>query len=241
MSLGGFVSHHRGPVLLGAVVVGIAVVVVFSVRNSSDKGSPSPTTGHAGTTVALSGPAGELAKLLEHGRSVDVDAAYRGSVGDNGGLQYGTHLWRRGRLARLDTDTGSGEKTNNGAQVVTPKGSFSCTQKATAPWSCTPKPDLVAADLGVVSPQLVTTLSNMNGSVRDDNIGGEHVRCFTFTPPAPPSSSTPGASPAPTGGEVCVAADGIPLRVTAGPTRLEASSVKRGPPPESAFNLPTSP
>ncbi len=242
MKLPGVVARHRGPVLVAVVVVGIAAITLFTIRSGTGgKAKTAPTA----TTKAPSGPTAELVRLVDRGKSTNAEVAYTGVVTDSS--PFTAHLWRRSPLARLDTETGSAEAPNRSAQLVTSSGPFACTQAGTAPWSCSPKAGLGIADVGVVSPALVSKLSALHVSVGDDTILGQAVRCFTVA--APPTTTPATTAPATTaraaGGadltsaEVCLTSDGIAVRVNAGPVHVEATSIDRGRPPDSVFKLPS--
>ncbi len=100
------------------------------------------------------------------------------------------------------------------------------------PWACAPKPGLRIGDLGVVSPELVRSLSALDVSVRDDRVLDQAVRCFDVAG-SPASTAT-----TPTTAELCLTSDGLAVRVDVGPTHLEAVSVNRGRPPDSVFQAP---
>lgn len=238
MSLSGVVTRHRGPILVGVVVVGIAAVTVFTIRSGTGgKATTAPTA-----TTAPRGPTAELVRLVDRGKSTNAEVAYTG--GGPNSLAFTAHLWRRSPLGRLDTETGTADAPNRSMQLVTSSGPFACTQAGTAPWSCAPKAGLGIADVGVVSPALVSKLSSLDVSVRDDNVLGQAVRCFTVAaPPTTAATTTAPATGAPelTSAEVCLTSDGIAVRVNAGPTHVEATSINRGRPPDSVFKLPTSP
>ncbi len=230
------VARHRGPFLVAVVVVGIAAVTFFTIRTGTGKAKTAKTAPTA-TTKAVSGPVGELVHLVERGQSTNADVAYTGT-GPNSST-FTAHLWRRSPLGRLDTQSTSAAAPSRSAQLVTSSGPFACTQAGSAPWSCTPKAGLGIADLGVVSPALVSRLSALAVSVRDERILDQAVRCFTVA--APPTTVPTTGAPDPSTAEVCLTSDGIAMRVDAGPAHLEAVSVNRGRPPDSVFKLPTSP
>lgn len=217
--------------VVGLIVVGIAVVTIVTIRAGTDtapKGAkPSPAT-----TTALSGPAAELVRLAQRGTSVNIDVAYTGSD-PSGPLR--SHLWRRSPLARVDTESGSGDGAKRSAQLVTSTGPIACTQAGSAPWSCVPKPDLRIGDLSVVSPALLAKLSTLAVSVRDDRILDQASRCFTVTNPT--ATAAPGTA-TDVSAELCLTSDGIPVRVKAGTTNLGAVSLNRGRPPDEVFKPP---
>ncbi len=222
--------------MAGLVVAGIAAVTFFTIRTGTGSGpttKPSQPTAVPATTKAPSGPTAELVSLLGRPQAVNVEVAYTGT--DVTSAPVNAHLWRRGPLARLDTESGSGDATMRASQLLTSSGPLSCTQAASAPWSCAPKPGLGVGDIGVVSPALVNTLSALQVSVRDDRVVGQAVRCFTV---AIPTASTDTTAPAGDVAGLCLTSDGIAVRVDLGATHLEAVSLNRGRPPDSVFQAP---
>jgi hypothetical protein len=222
--------------MVGVVVVAIAVVTFVIIRAGTGSGpsaspSASPTTTPTGSTA-------ELVALVRRSQVVDVDVAYTGSGTTSGAFE--AHLWRRSPLARLDTDSGQGETLKASTQLVGTSGPQACTKAGTAPWSCVPKPGLSLGDVGVVSPALVAKLSSLDVSVHDDRILDQAVRCFTVARPAGATTTGPtGAGADLDAAELCLTSDGIPVRVVAGPTRLDAVSLNRGRAPDSVFQPPT--
>lgn len=230
--LRGFIAAHRAMVLVAVTVVGIVVVTFVVIRAGTDTASKAATP--APVTTAPRGPAGELVRLVERGRSVNVDVAYTGTTGAS---RFTTHLWRRSPLARIDSEVNSPDATTRSAQIVTSSGPVACTQQGSAPWSCAPKPGLGVADVGVVSPALVARLSTLEVTVRDDRILGTEARCFSLARPTATTVAGAATADASAAG-LCLTSDGIPVRVEGGSTRLEAVSLNRGRPPDSVFKPP---
>jgi len=232
MSLAGVVARHRGPFFVGLIVVGIAVVTTLTIATGTGGRTDRPAATSA-TTTAPPGPVAALTQLVARGQTANVDVAYTGT--DTTGSPFTAHLWRRGPLARLDQESGSGDGATRTRQLVTSTGGVSCTQTGSAPWSCVPKPDLRIGDLGGVSPALVKGLSELDVSVRDDRVAGQDARCFTVATPTASTATTVAAAQA---AELCLTSDGIPVRVNVGPTRLDVVSLDRGRPPDSVFTPP---
>ncbi len=218
--------------MVGVIVAGIAAVTLFTIRTGTGTANkaarPAATTA---TTKALSGPAGELVRLVQRGQAVNLDVAYATTATSTATA----HLWRRGPLGRLDNESGSGDGAVRNRQLVTASGPLACTQTGSLPWSCTPQPGLDIADIGVVSPALVATLSALDVKVHDDRVLGQAVRCFTVARP----NAAPGAAVvAGEAANLCLTSDGIPVRLELGPTHLEAVSLDRARPPDSVFKPP---
>ncbi|MDQ6946101.1 MAG: hypothetical protein M3256_07465 [Actinomycetota bacterium] len=228
MSIGGVVTRHRAVVFVGLVVAGIAVLTYLTIA-SGRRGTKAVAPAGASTST-VPGAAGELLGLVRRGQGSNIDIAYTGATPS----PFTAHLWRRGPLARLDNETGSGNAAMASTQLVTASGPVSCTRTGSAPWSCAPKPGLKVGDLGVVSPALVNTLSGLDVKVHDERVLGQSVRCFTVADAATATTVTAG------GAQMCLTSDGIPVRVDAGPVHLEAVSLDRGRPADSVFRPPGS-
>jgi hypothetical protein len=229
------VARHRPAVIVGAVVVAIAVVTIVVIRAGTG-GSSGPS---ATPTTKPSGPTAELVALVRRSQAVNVDVAYTGTEATTGA--FGAHLWQRSPLARLDTESGQGDTLKRSTQLLGSSGPQACTKSGTAPWSCVSKPGLTLGDVGVVSPALVAKLSSLDVSVHDDRILDQAVRCFTVARPAGATTTTgpTGAGADLNAAELCLTSDGIPVRVVAGSTRLDAVSLNRGRAPDSIFQTPS--
>ncbi len=229
MSIAGVVTRHRAMVFVGLVVAGIAVLTYFTIASgtrATKAGAPATAS-----TTTVPGAAGELLGLVRKGQAQNIDIAYTGTTP----APFSAHLWRRGPLARLDNESGSGDAAVANTQLVTASGPLSCTRTGSVPWSCVPKPGLVVGDIGVVSPALVATLSSLDVNVHDDRVIGQAVRCFTLARPGT-SAGVPAA--AGDAANLCLTADGVAVRVDLGPTHLEAVSLDRGRPGDSVFKPP---
>jgi len=230
MSIAGVVTRHRAVVLVGLVVTGIAVLTYLTLRSGTRTTTKAGTPATASTTT-VPGAAGELLALVKRGQAVNIDIAYTGTTP----APFSAHLWRRGPLARLDNESGSGEAAVANSQLVTASGPLSCTRTGSGPWSCVPKPGLAVGDVGVVSPALVATLSGLDVNVYDDRVIGQAVRCFTL---ARPRTSAGASAAGDAAANLCLTSDGIAVRVDLGPTHLEAVSLDRGRPGDSVFKPP---
>jgi hypothetical protein len=214
------------------VVVAI-VVVVSAVVWAGTRGGGGRSAEPAGGS-APAGPAAELAGLASRAATT-FDVVY--TVSDPRLGPTTAHQWRRGPLGRLDTESGQGDSATSSVQVLSTSGPVACSRTGTMPWSCAPKPGLKLADVGVVPAEVVASLSKLSVSVGDDRIAGQAVRCFTVTDPTV-TTTTAGAI---TTGELCLTSDGVPLRLVAGSTHIEAVSFSRIRPPDSVFKPPAGP
>lgn len=223
--------RSRGVVIAVLAVVAIAAAIFVTIRSGTG-GHRAPSSASPTTTTA--GPAGELTRLLDRAQGLNVDARY--SVTNGSSPSSSAHLWRRPPLARLDTETGSGDEARRTAQIITTSGPVGCSQTGTGPWACGPKPGLKIGDVDIVSTGILAQLSAVRVVARDDNVAGVPARCFTVSSPeGTPPSTGPGAVES---AEVCVTTDGVPARVVAGTTRLDLVSLDRIRPPDAVFQPP---
>lgn len=220
-------GRHRAPVAVVLVVLAIAIAIFFTIRTGTgEHRSASPPT-PSSTAAAPAGPGAELVRLLAHSGTLDFDVRY--TTVNQSSASSSAHLWRRPPLARLDTETGSGDAARRSSEILTTSGPVSCTQVGAEPWSCAPKPGLKIGDLGVVPPVVVAALSSLQVTARDDTVVGMAVRCFTVSGGHGPSA------------ELCLTPDGIPARMVAGAARLDLVSLSRTRPPDSVFEPPAPP
>lgn len=190
-----------GPVvLLGAAAIAAAF---FVGRGRSPAPQPVPAT--TTTLAALADPeAQELIALADKGRSATVHASYR--VAGGSGPELGLEFWRRGGLARYDSETRgpAGERT---ATFQLADGTIGCRRSQSGGWTCTSLPG--GGELGpqALVEQLVKGLAARPVAARTAAVAGHDARCFAIDdPPA---------------GEVCLTTAGVPLLVSAGDARIE--------------------
>jgi len=217
-------------VIVALVVVAIGAAIFVTIRSGADGGGSASPSASAPPTTA--GPVGELVRLLDRSQSLNFEARY--SVTDGSSPSSTAHLWRRPPLARLDTESGTGDAARRSAQIITTSGPVACAQSGGGAWSCAPKPGMKVGDVGIVSNGLVSQLAALQVVARDDTIGATAVRCFTVTNGAATTTTPAPAESA----EVCVTTDGVAARVVAGTTRLELVSVDRARPADAVFQPP---
>lgn len=222
-----FLHRHGEAAVIGLVVLALGAIIFLTIRWSQDGRRPaSPSGPAAGTTLSATTPAGEMLRLIEEGKKLTFEgryAAYEDSAPSS------IHVWRRPPLARLDTETGSGEAQRRTQRLASSSGPVNCVQQGQGPWTCTPAPNLRVGDVTIVSDAVLGLLSRLAIESRDDQISGRQARCFLLTGNQ--------GSPA----ELCLTRDGIPLRVVAGATRVELVDLKRDRPPDFVFEPPVAP
>lgn len=220
------ISRHRRAAVITAVVLAIAVVTFVTIRAGTRNDDLVPAV-EASTTVPLQGPQGDFLRLFGQGRQ----ASYSGTYHQTGPAGESTvRLARRPPEERVETESGAGEGIKRTATVVMATGRVGCTQDGTGPWSCSRQPGRGSGALtDVLTASLVSQISAFKVEGRDDQVGGQAVRCFTFS-----GSQGPPA-------EMCLTTEGILARLVAGDTRLELMALNREAPPDSAFVPPAQP
>jgi hypothetical protein len=224
--LGATLSRHRRVAVITAVVLAIGLITFVTIRAGTRNDDLVPAV-EASTTVPLQGARGEFLRLFDQGREASYSATYRqtGPAGEST-----VRLARRPPEERLETESGAGEEVKRSANVVMARERVVCTQDRNGPWSCSRQPGRgTGAFTEVVSASIVSQISAFEVEARDEQVGGQAVRCFTFSGPQGPPA------------EMCLTREGILARVVAGDTRLELTALNRAAPPDSAFVPPAQP
>lgn len=204
----------------GGAAAGLAVLIAVGAwtlgASSGDDDAPATTT-TTGPPIAVDGEldegASELGGLLANGRSGTWHATYAvtppGAAADEG---EELEVWRSGARVREDSVVGSGAEAVHTVGIRDGDRNVRCQRRGSAPWACAPieagelaQGDLLAALVGELAGQTVTP--------RDDTVGGEPARCFAI-----------GATDL---GEMCVSAEGIPLRIARGGATIELVHLER--------------
>ena len=187
-------------VALGLVLSAVGAGVILDDTGGADRDEE----------VQLSEEARELERLLELGRNATFHARYDAVVEGIAGNSVTVETWRKDGDVRQDMIVQSGDQELRTATIDIDGQRTACTQTNSDPWQC--QPEAAAGDplVGAVRERLAGGAVR----VRDDEINGERVRCFTVT-------STGGG---PT--ELCATPEGVPVRVTAGSSRLELTALE---------------
>lgn len=188
---------------LGAVAVGLVGATVTTTLAGTEGDAPAPTTT---TLPTLSGPAAELAELLETRQRQAYHARYEGSSEEASSIVIETWQDADGRVRQDQILSTAGQ----GAHLVSldgDEGPVRCTRISEQEWTCR---RAAPADAGAADP-IAGIRSRLAGSevhARDEHIDGGAVRCFTLDAAGEAS-------------ELCVRpATGIPVRIGAGQTEL---------------------
>lgn len=200
-----------GVVALGLVLSAVGAGVILGDPRADD----------ADDDVELSEEARELERLLDRGRNTTFHASYDAVVEGISGNAVTIETWRKDGDVRQDMVVQSGDQQLRTATIDVDGERTVCTQTNNDPWQCRPEASAGDPLVGAVRERLA------GGDVlaRDDTIDGQRVRCFTVTPPSGDTS------------ELCSTKEGVPVRVTAGKSRLELTALERDVDP-SVFSAP---
>lgn len=198
---------RRGRWVAGGVAALVAVIVLVVVLAGGDDGDdgaePDPSTpAPSEVTPGLDASGSELADLLALGREQTVHATYRATGGDDLTLE----IWRKDGRVRQDTHVESEAGSADTAGFLLDGESIACSRRDDEDWTCSSSSTEASPDglFGTVVDQL----SGAAVEASDDEVDGREVRCFRF-------DAADGT------GEMCVTADGIPVRAVVGDSGLE--------------------
>lgn len=210
-----------GGVLALAVVVALVVVVG---GGSDEDASPSRPT-----APPLTGPARDYVQLTQQGAAQAYSATYE--LIDDGapGTVETERVWRGGDQLRIARETRPADGPPVRSQTFVGRGRvIGCSQTGDEPWSCAPAPNVTPDAYQLFGLPTASELAVVGVTSSEARIGGEAGRCFTLGSGAASS-------------EICLSADGIPLRMTAGPTGREVRELRREAPAPAVFTLPAPP
>ena len=203
----------------GAVIVAVVALVAVSSGAVAlfvldDDSGPSTTTTSITTSTTeavdideLSGPARDLADLLERGRSTTYHARYRGSsIGESEGSLTLESWASEGRFRQDVRFEVAGQQVDR-ASFLLPDRGVVCNRSGDEPWACA---DLPRSEVQGAEPLTGSALAQL----RDAQVGeapgevdGRPARCFTVSFDAQTT-------------EMCVSPDGIPLQIRTAESRL---------------------
>ena len=140
------------------------------------------------------------------------------------GQELSMELWRKAPRERFDVTVSVEGREARSSVYRLPERALACTSEGDRPWSCQPVSASEPAGPDALIAQVAAEMKGRSIAARDDRLGDIAVRCFALSLESYPA-------------EVCLSAGGIPVRVSAGPSRIElvelATSV-----PESVFSPP---
>lgn len=188
---------------LGVLVIGLVAAVIGTTVVGNDAAITTTTTTEA---AVLSGPAAELADLLELRQGQAYHARYEGSSVQAASIVIETWQDGDGRVRQDQILSADGQ----GAHLVSldgDDGAVRCTRVSEQEWSCgraAPSEAAAADPLVAIRAQL----AEGGVQVHAEQIDGGDARCFELDSDG-------------TSSELCVRpATGIPVRITAGDTEL---------------------
>lgn len=188
---------------LGVVVIGLVAAVVGTTVVGGDDVASTTTTTEA---PVLTGPAAELADLLELRQGQTYHARYEGSSIQAASIVIETWQDADGRVRQDQVLSADGQ----GAHLVSldgDDGAVRCTRVSEQEWSCR---RAAPAEAAASDPLVAIRAQLAEGGVQAhaEQIDGDDARCFELDSDG-------------TSSELCVRpATGIPVRITAGDTEL---------------------
>lgn len=200
--------NRRWPVRAGALVAVVGLVAgSLGAVLLLDDGSDDDDVAEA-ATEDLSEEARDLVELLEAGRTTTYHVRYEGSSPDAPDTVIKLETWQRPPRVRQDSEVVAGGRIARTRSIVLPTGGVRCTSVASAPWTCR---EAAAGELrtDAVTADILQRLREGEVRSRFTTIDGRQVRCFTLT-------RAEGTT------ELCTNDDGVPIRVRAGASELQA-------------------
>lgn len=211
----GRTGHFTRVAVIVAVVALVAVssgAVALFVLDDDGGSTSTTTTSTTSTTEAvdveeLSGPARDLADLLDQGRSTTYHARYRGSsVGEAEGSLTLESWASDGRFRQDVRFEVAGQQVERSSFLLDDRGVV-CNRSGDEAWACS---DLPRAEVQGAEPLTGSALAQL----RDAQVGeapgevdGRPARCFTVSFDAQTT-------------EMCVSPAGIPLQIRTAESRL---------------------
>jgi len=217
-----------GTAILVAMVAGTVGGAVLAIGGGDDRTGggnqrSAPTTPEVDLSPAttldpstLSAEAQELLALVEAGRVGTFHVVYeaRSSELDAAGSSAVLELWRRGEEVRQETVLTEAGVSNRMIAIGGPAGTISCEQPPGQELACRqvsdealgPTDDLLATIVGLLPTGEVTA--------RDETVAASAARCFAVVD-------------GDTEAELCLNADGVPLRIADDVLVLEATMLDR--------------
>jgi hypothetical protein len=212
--------------LLGGGGLATLLVVVLGGGSNGGVGSAKET---GKQSTALSREGAELVALLSKGKSQTFHAKYRGITTDPSvqGQSLIVELWRKPPIEREDAEITVSNSTSRSAGFLLEDGVVVCSKTDVRPWSCRRVAGIPASGTETLVRTITDAVAKHQVKVRDSTVAGRKARCFTVT--------LEGGD-----GEICVSPDGIPLRISAGPSHFELIELSMTVPGD-AFKLPATP
>ncbi|MGH2726173.1 MAG: hypothetical protein ACRDKS_04270, partial [Actinomycetota bacterium] len=205
-------------ILLAVILAGIvtAVFIALGSGGSHEVKTPVPP-------VALDAAARELLDLMAKGQDGVYHVRYRTISAGQTGATLTVEIWRRGSTTRQDTVASDGIQSIHTAGFTLHDGNVACRRQGSAAWECMPVTG-VRTTTQQITELATSELAGRTVTVRDEKVAGRPARCFTIVGEGQSS-------------ELCLSRDGVALRVSAGETRLELTSLDAAV-PDAIFKPP---
>ncbi len=197
-----------GAIVAGGVAGGLVVALTGGGDGDSRRSPPADTSTVDATDVDPEGR--ELLALLGRGRTLTFHARYEGRAPERPAESLVIEVWRKGDLARQDTEASNGTTVVRSSVFQLPVGNIACQRSGEEPWRCSklppgaPSPDQILA-------RVTGELEGRDVTARDDTVDGRAVRCFHVA----------GAGEGEQEMDVCATRDGVPVLIGAAGARLE--------------------
>lgn len=207
---------------------GLATLLVVVLGGGSNGGVGSARE-QGQSPAALSPEGAELVALLSKSRSLTFHAKYRGVSTDPSveGQSLTVELWRKPPAEREDVEVSVSSSSSRSAGFLLSDGVVACNRTDARPWSCRKVAGIPPSGTETLVRVITEAVAKREVSVKDETVAGRKARCFTVI--------------LETGdGEICVSSEGIPLRISAGPSRFELIELSTTV-PDGVFKPPATP
>ena len=195
------------------VVTIVAATLVRAGGPDGDGGKPSPTPT---SSAPDDDPGAELVAALKRGRALTYNAAYTVQSNDPevAGGSLTIELWRKPPKVRQDTDNQADAKQARTAAIKSEK-LIRCAQPAGGPWSCEMAAESETSDFDNLVDRVEAEVAVSKVTKSSEKVNGRDANCYVLK--AHGGDVT----------QVCVDADGIPLRIASSDSRIEIARMSR--------------
>lgn len=207
---------NRRPLIAVAVTVVVAVLAATLVRAAGPDQSASSTTSTTAATADRPSAGDDLVALLTRARDLTYNAAYsvKSSDPEVAGGNLTVEVWRSPPRVRQDSDNQVDGRQARTAAIKDGK-IIRCEQPAGGAWKCAPAPASEAGDFDNLVDRVAAEVKISTVTETEATVNGRKARCFDL-------SSKRGDVT-----QVCVDADGVPVRVASADATLEITRLSR--------------